>query len=84
MRLSAWFDLTIGLAGAGWAAFMLLFPARWMAVVEKENEFWVRKGLVSSSRADWFKRVESGVWFKTVIAVAGLVSCAIAWLLFVL
>ena len=52
--------------------FMIRHPQRWSALVEKENDFWVSKGLVSASRADSFKRFEKGRGEKILVGIAAM------------
>jgi hypothetical protein len=56
-----------------WLGFMLCQPARWAAFVDWEYDFWVRRGLLSPSRAEKCKRLEKGLWLKCLVgATAGV------------
>ena len=64
-----------------WLWFMLKRPEKWALWVDKENDFWVRKGLVSAAFAEQCKRREKGLPQKLAVgAVAflgssGLIFC---------
>lgn len=51
--------------------FLLLFivtrPDRWSRIVDKENDFWVRKRIVPASLADSCRRFEKGLGLKILI-----------------
>ena len=53
---------------------MVARPATWQRLVDKENDFWVSKGLVSASA--WFRRFEKGAGQKVLVALAGLLGAA--------
>lgn len=57
-RLIILVTLTVGCWFLLW--FMLRRAERWSAIVDKENVFWVSRGLVSASLAERIKRFEKG------------------------
>ena len=67
--------------GYFWLWFMLKRPEKWSALVDLENDFWVRKGLVSAAFAERCKRREKGLPQKLIVgAIAflgtgGLILC---------
>ncbi len=58
-----------------WLGFIVFCPKRWAALVDKENDYWVGKGLISPSRAEQVKRLEKGMLVK-VMAVFLVVLAA--------
>lgn len=50
-----------------WLLFMVLKPDIWGRIVDKESDFWVRKGLFSASFAEKFKRLEKGIVMKLLV-----------------
>jgi len=57
-----------------WLCFMLWQPARWAAFVDWEYDFWVRRGLLSPSRAEKFKRLEKGLVLKCLVGATAVVG----------
>ncbi len=49
---------------------MVARPATWGRFVDKENDFWVNKGLISASASAWFRRFEKGAGQKLLVALA--------------
>jgi hypothetical protein len=47
-----------------WLCFIIFCPKRWAALVDKENNYWVAKGVLSTSLAEKVKRLEKGVLVK--------------------
>jgi hypothetical protein len=72
--------LLLGLLGVltvislAWLWFMVNRPERWSQLVDKENDFWVGKGMVSASKAEWFRRFEKGFGQKVLVAIAALLG----------
>ena len=69
-------------AVAGWAWWCMTWDAkRWASWVDRENNFWRDKGLISASLAERLKRFEKGrvlKWLAGGTALAGLVGVALA------
>ena len=63
-----------------WLGFIIFFPKQWAALVDKENAYWVGKGLISASRAEQVKRLEKGMAVKVM---AGLLVILTTFLLIV-
>jgi hypothetical protein len=59
-----------------WLWFMVKKPARWGMMVDRENAFWVSKGIVSASFAEKFKRFEKGRGQKVLVCAAAVVGTA--------
>lgn len=57
-----------------WLGFMLCQPARWAAFVDWEYDFWVRRRLLSPSRAEKCKRLEKGLGLKCLVGATALVG----------
>jgi hypothetical protein len=56
--------------------FTIARPDQWSRMVDKENDFWVGKGIVSSSASAWFRRFEKGRGQKVLIALIGVLGVA--------
>ncbi|HEX4341995.1 MAG TPA: hypothetical protein VH255_01305 [Verrucomicrobiae bacterium] len=52
-------------------------PARWGAIVDRENNFWRDRGIISAALAERFKAWEKG-WPMKSITAAAVVASAIA------
>lgn len=61
--------LAIAALGWLWMGFTLRYPAKWAAIVDKENAFWVSRGLLSTALAERFKRIEKGRTLKLLVAL---------------
>jgi hypothetical protein len=59
--------ITLGLLG-----FIISQPGRWSDLVDKENDFWVGKGMVSAALAEKFRRFEKGPGQKILTALVSL------------
>lgn len=64
-----------------WLSLVVLFPIPWEFLVDKENRFWVDKGILKAETADKLARFEKGSGFKILlfIGLAGSVLCI--WML---
>ena len=65
---------TLAVILAGWLLFILFFPARWAAIVDGENAFWTKKGVIGNPRSETFKRLEKGLVFKVILVAALLLA----------
>lgn len=83
--------ITAGLAALTLAAFAGWFimahrPQQWSAWVERENDFWRDKGVISFAWAERLKRWEKGRMLKflagvtTCIGVIGLLFMLAVWM----
>ena len=64
-----------------WLSIVLLFPIQWEFLVDKENSFWVNKGILRAETADKLARFEKGSGFK-ILLFLGLAGSAICiWIL---
>ncbi len=59
--------LTLTVLSCLWLGFLVFFPKRWAALVDKENNYWVEKGMISASRAEQVKRLEKGFAVKMMV-----------------
>lgn len=56
-----------------WLWLMVRRPDRWNRMVDRENAFWARRGVVSPERAQRIGRIEKGKFQKVMVgAVAAL------------
>jgi hypothetical protein len=75
MKDSTQFYICIGVLvlltvfGYVWLWFIVKRPEKWALLVEKENDFWVRKGIVSASFAERQKRRETGWPQKMLVGI---------------
>ena len=60
--------------GCGWLWSIVKRPEKWSAWVEKENDFWVRKGLASAAFADRCKHREKGLPMKLLVGTIVLLG----------
>lgn len=63
--------LFLALLWMAWMIFILVCPNQWSIIVDKENDFWVKKGIVKASTAEKIARFEKGMGFK-ILLVFGL------------
>ena len=54
--------------------YILARPAQWSEIVDKENDFWVGKGIVPPATAEWFRRFEKGPAQKFLVGFVGLLG----------
>ena len=60
-----------------WLWFMIKRQKKWISLVERDNAFWTRKGVVSGRFAEMVKHFEAGIGQKIMIgtwAVIGTLS----------
>ena len=74
------------LAVGVWLVILIRFPRKWAALMDRENDFWIHRGVVKESTGGWVRRLEKGrflvvcVWalfllllfLTTFLIVAGL------------
>jgi hypothetical protein len=79
MNLRASLILWLVCAAASLAAllFILFFPTAWASLVDKENNYWVRRGWFSSAFAEKIKKLEKGITVKIMLAIIILLSLVI-------
>jgi hypothetical protein len=64
--------IALGLLG-----FIINQPGKWSDLVDKENDFWLGKGMVSAALAEKFRRFEKGPGqkiFTALVSLAGIVG----------
>jgi|SRR6516225_9062085 hypothetical protein len=54
--------------------FMIRRRERWAAWVDRENDFWVRKGIISVTFAERLKRIEKGTPEKILVGAGALLG----------
>jgi hypothetical protein len=64
-----------------WFALVVLFPIPWALIVEKENSYWVNKGVIKAATAEKIVRFEKGKGFKIVLGFALIGSVVSIWIL---
>jgi len=72
--------IALGLLG-----FIITQPGRWSELVDRENDFWVGKGVVSAEKAEKFRRFEKGPGQKiltALVSLAGLIGFIVLAFLF--
>jgi hypothetical protein len=68
-------------------AFTIIFPIQWARLVDREYEFFLRRGLVSESVSRGFKRLEKGFVLKLALAgtiIVGLMDMTVVVMRYVL
>lgn len=68
-------------------AFMVIFPGQWARLIDREHEFFLKRGLISESVSREFKRLEKGVVIKLALVgtiLIGLMNLTIIVLRYVL
>ncbi len=59
--------LMISLFNLAWLAFIIGAPTKWGDLVEKENGYWVKKGIFKTSTANKMIKFEKGKGLKFLI-----------------
>ena len=57
-----------------WLVFTLLFPDRWAWLVDREQKFLLKHGLVSESFSRHLERMEKGIVLKMVLGATVLLG----------
>ncbi len=58
-----------------WLVFTLIFPRQWARMVDREHDFFLKRGLVSESVSRGFKQLEKGIVLR--LALAGTILVAL-------
>ncbi len=64
-----------------WLSIVVLFPIQWAFLVDKENGFWVNKGILKAETADKLVRFEKGSGFKMLLLIGLAGSATCIWIL---
>lgn len=64
-----------------WLSIVVLFPIQWEFLVDKENSFWVNKGILKAETADKLARFEKGSGFKILLLIGLAGSAFCIWIL---
>jgi len=59
---------------------ILLFPKKWASIVDRENAFWVAKGLLSERTARRFTALEKGKGLRLLLLSGLLLGAALAFM----
>lgn len=59
-----------------WLWFMVRRPERWSSIVERENAFWVSRGIVSAAVAERLKDFERGRGQKILVGAGAVLGTA--------
>ena len=57
--------------------FMIARPEQWGRLVDRENDFWVSKGIVSPSLSGWFRQFEKGLGLKILLGISTLLGMGV-------
>jgi hypothetical protein len=60
-----------------WLWFVIRRPGQWAALVDKENAFWVRRGIISEAFAEKCKRLEKGPVQKVMIGGVAVIGAGV-------
>jgi len=60
--------------GYAWLWFMIRRAEKWAIWVDRENDFWVRKSLVSVCFSERMKRIEKGPALKILVGTGALIG----------
>ena len=73
-------SLILFIAMTAFLIFIILFPERWASIVEKENMYWVEKGMLKAATAEKFVRFERSPMFKILVFMAMVGFMLMGWL----
>jgi hypothetical protein len=62
-------------------ALIIIRPAMWGSLVDRENDFWVRRGWFSSAFAQKMKSLEKGIVPKLFLGAMALISVVVVCVL---
>ena len=57
-----------------WFWYILARPEQWSRFVDKENDFWVKRGFFSASFSEKFRRFEKGLGQKILVGSGAVLS----------
>lgn len=60
--------------------FLILFPKKWAFIVEKENRYWVAKGVFKDTTAEKFIRFEKSPLFKILVMMGMVGFLMMGWM----
>jgi hypothetical protein len=76
------FWLACGIASLLVLLITLFRPALWASWIERENDYWVKRGRSSSAFAEKMKKLEKGAAPKIMLVLIAIFSAANVYLLF--
>ena len=70
--------IAIGIIKLALFLLMILTPGIWETLIEKENAFYVRIGLMNEKGSEVYKKLERGPWAKAFFGCGGIATILIA------
>jgi hypothetical protein len=67
-----------------WLWFMVTKPEQWSRLVDRENDFWLKRGLISTSLSEWTRRLEKGLLLRFLVGIGAILSTVELLVAFVL
>jgi|ERR1035437_7091600 hypothetical protein len=64
----------VTLLAYAWLWFLVKRPDQWARWVEKENQFWIRTGIVSVAIGERNLRCQKGLPMKAIVGTAALLA----------
>ena len=61
--------------------FIVIYPSKWASIVDKENSFWVKKGIFKESTAKRMAAFEKGKFLKIIIIFGIVMDLLNIWLI---
>jgi hypothetical protein len=66
--------IALGIFSWLWLWFMIARPKQWSSFVDKENDFWLKRGIVSASFSERSRRFEKGLGQKILVGSTAILS----------
>ena len=57
-----------------WLWYMIAKPEQWSRFVDKENDFWLKRGIVSASFSARSRRFEKGLGQKILVGIGAVLG----------
>lgn len=70
----SYFILAISIGSLAWLIFMIVAPKTWGALVDRENDFWVKRAGFPVKMTEWIKRQEKGMTLKVLVGFSFIMS----------
>ena len=64
----------LAIFSGAWLWILVRRPALWTAFVERENAFWVRKGILSRAFVEKWKWIDTAIGLKLLVGAAFVVN----------
>lgn len=75
---------TTSLLLLAWLWFIIAKPQCWSHFVDRENSFWLKRGIYTPKFAERCSRFSNGVWLKTIIAIEAIFGVAALMYIFLI